>query len=310
MDYSSENKNDIFSQSYLAIKVQIFERLHSLFDIISFSSLILAFTGGFGVYVSCFIENIPWYPSSAIIVTLVSFSVYNLNRKTDEREDEINHRKRFLFTKKFGKPLLFGAIISYVSALIFSTIYGINAFIVTCIPLISGILYSEPIFPASWRYRRLKEIPVIKNVFVAGAWALILSLLPICIAFGVPSKNVLISGIFFFTYVLMASVLPDIHDREGDSIVGVVTLPVLIGIPRTNILLIIITSILGSLILLNKSPLPSQDIILLFGIFYIFFCILSMGKIIRTNFVCDYLADGGFILLGLLTLILELFERV
>ncbi|HTY15206.1 MAG TPA: UbiA family prenyltransferase [Methanoregulaceae archaeon] len=306
MQYFSENKIDIFSQFYLALKVRILEKLHSLFDIIAFSSLILAITGGFGVYASCSIENIPWCPASAIIMTLVSFSVYNLNRKTDEQEDKINHLKRFSFTKKFEKPLLFGALFSYALALTISAFYGIDALIVACIPLISGILYSESILPPSWRFRRLKEIPVVKNVFVASAWALTLSLLPVCIVSSVPGQDVLISGIFFFTYVFMASVLPDIRDREGDSIVGVVTLPVLIGIPRTNIILIVITSILGGLIFLTRSPFASQDIIFIFGIFYIFFCILSMGRFVRTNFVCDYLADGGFILLGLLSLILDL----
>jgi 4-hydroxybenzoate polyprenyltransferase len=306
MQYLSEIKNNIFSQFYFVIKVQILEKLHSLFEVIAFSSLILAITGGFGAYASCSIENIPWCPASAIITILISFSVYNLNRKTDEQEDQINHLKRFSFTKKYEKPLLFGALISYALALMFSTFYGISTLIVACIPLICGILYSEPILPSLWRYRRLKEIPIFKNIIVAGAWALVLSLLPVCIDSSVPNKDVLISGIFFFTYVFMASVLPDIRDRDGDSSVGVVTLPVLIGIPRTNILLIAITSLIGGLILLIENPLSLSGTILIFGIFYMFFCILSMGRFIRTDFVCDYLADGGFIFLGLFSLILDL----
>ena len=306
MTYSSEKKIDIISISCIGIRTRIFERLHSLIDVIAFSSLILAFTGGFGVFASCFIEDIPWFPAPSIIMTLVSFSVYNLNRKTDEQEDEINHRNRYSFTKKFEKFLFYSALISYVIALAISIFYGINAFFVACIPLLSGILYSEPILPVSWRYHRLKEIPVIKNVIVAVAWAVTLSLLPIYLVNDTPDIGVLISVIFFFTYVFMASILPDIRDCEGDFAVGITTLPVLIGIPRTNGVLIVITSTLGGLILLGGYlfSLHSVIIMLIIGILYMLFCILSMERLIKINIVCDFLADGGFIFFGLVIILL------
>ena len=79
-------------------------------------SVILALTGGAGIYASCFIQGIPCTPA-LIIMVLVSFSVYNLNRKTDEKEDEINHNERFSFTKKFEKHLFYAALVSYVVAL-------------------------------------------------------------------------------------------------------------------------------------------------------------------------------------------------
>ena len=56
---------------------------------------------------------------------------------------------------------------------------GPEVLLVGLIPLISGILYSVPLFPETWRFRRLKEIPLMKNLLVAGAWALTLSLLPV-----------------------------------------------------------------------------------------------------------------------------------
>jgi 4-hydroxybenzoate polyprenyltransferase len=304
MTYSSEKKIDILTLPCIGIRTRISERIHSLIDVITFSSLILAFTGGFGVYASCFIENIPWSSASAIIMTLVSFSVYNLNRKTDEQEDEINHRERYSFTKRFEKILFYGALVSYAIALVISIFYGFNAFFVACIPLLSGILYSEPILPVSWRYHRLKEIPVIKNVLVASAWALTLSLLPTCIVRDMPGIGVLISGIFFFTYVFMASILPDIRDREGDFVVGITTLPVLIGIPRTIQVLIVITSILGGLILLGGYLFSTHNVIimLIIGISYMLFCILSMERLIKINVICDFFADGGFIFYGLVTI--------
>ena len=46
-------------------------------------------------------------------------------------------------------------------------------------PLVSGIFYSVPILPKWCRYRRLKEIPVMKNLVVSAAWALAFSLVPV-----------------------------------------------------------------------------------------------------------------------------------
>ena len=184
-----------------------------------------------------------------------------------------------------------------------SAFYGFTAVIVTCIPLVSGILYSEPLLPASWGYRRLKEIPLVKNVLVAGAWALTLSLLPVYIDSHTPSFGTFITGLFFLHCVFIGSVLPDIRDREGDAIAGITTLPVLIGIRLTNVLLVAMASFLGGIILILGSRYYSSNVVLLLiiGIFYMLFCILSMDRLIKTNIVCDILADCVFIILGLVS---------
>lgn len=308
MAYSHEGKIVVLPLNNTGIKDRFVEKLYSFIDVIAFSSLILAFTGGFGIYASYYIEGVTWVPASGVILILVSFSVYNLNRKTDEQEDEINHRERFSFTKKYKKILIYGAVASYAAALIIGIFSGISAFFVSCIPFLSGIIYSEPVLPFSWRYRRLKEIPVVKNILVAGAWALTLALLPISMDPSSPGIYVLISGLFFFTYVFMASVLPDIRDREGDATVGITTLPVLVGSKKTKLILVLVTSISGGIILLtgsHHSP-PGIILLLIIGISYMLFCILSMERFIRTNIVCDYLADGGFIFFGLIALLFTL----
>ena len=308
MSYSLEEQVVILPLDNIGRKDRFLEKIFLLIDGIAFSSLILALTGGFGIYASYYIEGVPWLPASGILLILVSFSVYNLNRKTDEQEDEINHRERFSFTKKYKKLLFYAAVVSYAAALSIGFFYGMRAFFVTCIPLLSGILYSEPVLPVSWKYKRLKEIPVVKNVLVAGAWALTLALLPISMNPAGPGIRILISGLFFFTYVFMASVLPDIRDREGDATVGITTLPVLVGNRTTNLILVAVTSVLGGAIVLTGSRYAPAGIILLLvtGISYMMFCILSMERLIRTNIVCDYLADGGFIFFGLVTLLFTL----
>jgi 4-hydroxybenzoate polyprenyltransferase len=282
------------------IKQRLLVLLTEFLNAIKFSSLILALTGGAGIYASCFIQGIPCTPALVVIMVLVSFSVYNLNRKTDEKEDEINHKERFLFTKKFEKHLFYAALASYAIALGICSFLGPSALLVGLIPLVSGILYSVPLLPKTWHFHRLKEIPLMKNLLVAGAWALTLSLLPVyanSLLLGIP---VLLTGLFFFNYVFMASVLPDIRDREGDAQVGVYTIPVILGVRKTEALLTGVTLLIGcGILFFGTRYLPIPVLVLLgAGLCYIQFCILSMGRVLDTNFVCDVLADGGFIIIG------------
>jgi 4-hydroxybenzoate polyprenyltransferase len=300
MAYSYEGKSLPTHWHGYDIKQRILLILNEFLDTIKFSSIILALTGGAGIFASCFIQGIPCTPTLVTVMVLVSFSVYNLNRKTDETEDAINHKERFSFTKKFEKHLFYTALISYAVALGICSLYGPVVLLVGLIPLFSGILYSVPLLPVTWRFHRLKEIPLMKNLLVAGAWALTLSLLPVYASGQMPAVPALLTALFFFNYVFMASVLPDIRDREGDAQVGVCTIPVLIGSKNTKILLTGVTLTIGCGVLLyGRQYLPVTVLALLgAGLCYVQFCILSMDRILDKNFVCDVLADGGFIIIG------------
>jgi 4-hydroxybenzoate polyprenyltransferase len=282
------------------IKQRFLVLLNEFIDTIKFSSIILALTGGAGIYASCLVQGIPCAPSLVIIMVLVSFSVYNLNRKTDEEEDEINHKERFSFTKKFEKHLFYAALVSYAIALGICSLFGPAVLLVGLIPIISGVLYSVPLFPGSWRFHRLKEIPLMKNLLVSGAWALTLSLLPVYANNLIPGIPALLTALFFFNYVFMASVLPDIRDREGDARVGVYTIPVLLGAGNTKVLLTGVTLSIGcGILFFGIQFLPVPVLVLLgAGLCYIQFCIFSMERVLDTNFVCDVLADGGFVIIG------------
>ena len=154
-------------------------------DFLIFSSLFMGMQGMGMVYTSCLIQGLEPAPAVLAIMLLVPLSVYNMNRKTDEEEDSVNHPDRYKFTKRFGKPLEYGALVAYALAVLIAVPFGLGAVLVTLVPLIAGILYSVPLLPPSFGYRRLKEIPVMKNLVVGSSWAIILVLLP-CVSSGAP----------------------------------------------------------------------------------------------------------------------------
>ena len=147
---------------------------------IVYSSLYLSVAGAAMVYISCLLQGLPFDPVAAVIVMLGTFAIYNLNRKTDEDEDAINHTERYVFTENYGSILFCSAVGTYALALCFSALQGFGSLLIAVVPLAAGIVYSVPLFPARFGFRRLKEIPVMKSLVVAFSWAVPPALLPVC----------------------------------------------------------------------------------------------------------------------------------
>jgi 4-hydroxybenzoate polyprenyltransferase len=259
----------IFPNDGFSFRNWIVQKISELGQFVLYSSLFLGAAAVGMAYTSCFIQNIEFTIPLAAVLSMIVFSVYNLNRKTDEAEDALNHEQRFSITKRFEKQFFIAAIIAYVVALIVSASQGIAAFAVVTIPFVSGIFYSMPILPRSWGYRRLKEIPLMKNLVVSTAWAISFSLVPVYMTGSVPGIPTLIVFLFIFAWTFVGSVLPDIRDRTGDSAIGVATIPVLIGVPKSRILLTIINLSVGAtILLLGRSVLPRAGTVIACSIIY------------------------------------------
>lgn len=233
---------------------------------------------------------------------LIPFSVYNLNRKTDEMEDEINHVKRFKFIQKYGKYLYFASIFSYLVALMIAGMYGIIVLLIALIPLITGILYSVPLFPGNYRFRRLKEIPAIKNITLGLAWAITLSFLPVFMASEVPSGTTYIVFIFLYSFFFINTTFFDMRDVEGDRQAGVYTIPVLLGISKTILALSVINIILGAIVIIYylKAETPFELIIIVSSVLFTQLLLLIFDSYGSNNYLFDVVADGAFIIIGIL----------
>ncbi len=273
-----------------------------------YSSVYLSIAAGAMVYVSSMFQGIPFSFTLFGIGFIITFSVYNMNRKTDEQEDSINHLQRYAFTKKYEKPLFWTSLLGYLLACVLAGFHGLQTAAVAAIPLLSGILYSVPILPKSWQYRRMKEIPLVKNLTVAIAWSAPPTLLPVY-AFGAePTLVTLVVGMLFFSLVLINTTLFDMRDIDGDAASGVRTIAVLLGLQRTRLLLTLINVVFGIVILgLSLAILPVVHTVLLaVAILYAQLYIFSFERINIAKIVCDFMADGQFIWFGSLVYLAHL----
>lgn len=268
-----------------------------LYDFLIFSSLLLCFECIAMAYISCVLQDLPWHPMLAVIPFFVAFSIYNLNRKTDEDEDVVNRQDRFAFTKRYETPLYFGALLFLLLALVLSALSGIPAFFTTSAPFILGILYSFRLLPEGFGYQRLKEIPAVKNITVGLAWGILLSLLPVFFLQRQPDMGTAVTFLLFFMWGFMASMIPDIRDRDGDARAGVRTIPVIFGEQRTKRILTGVLVLLGiPAITISSFHLSlSSTMIVVAANIYSHGCVVLLDKEGLIHFLADFISDGQYI---------------
>jgi 4-hydroxybenzoate polyprenyltransferase len=276
-------------------------RIGNLYDLLIFSSLLLSFECIAMAYVSCIIQQTAWNLMAAVIPFLVAFSIYNLNRKTDEDEDKINRQDRFMFTKRYEVPLYYGSLISLAAALGLAALYGIPALLATAAPFLLGTFYSFRLLPGQCGYRRLKEIPAVKNIVVGLAWATLLAFLPVFIAGGTPDARTIVTFLLFFMWGFMASLIPDVRDREGDARAGVMTIPVIVGETRTKRVLTMVLLGLGIPIVIYSilflSPFTTG--VLLAANLYSHGCAHLLEKEEMWDILADAVSDGMYICIAI-----------
>ncbi len=292
--------------SFLVWAREVTSRAEQIWEFILYSSLFLGCAAAGMAYSSCFIEGIPFTIPIALILSLVVFSVYNMNRKTDEAEDALNHEKRYRVTKRFENHLFTAAIVAYGLAIAIAIPYGAPAVILAIIPLLSGIVYSVPILPKTWKYQRIKEIPVTKNLVVAGAWATSFSLLPIYMNNLTPGITSIVVFLFIFSWTFIGSVLPDIRDRIGDAATGMETLPVRIGVKKSRYLLTGMNVFFGTAIFFLGSSILSLEssIVLICSFAYSQVCIECIDRTQYNDLLCDVISDGQFLTIAALCVLI------
>jgi 4-hydroxybenzoate polyprenyltransferase len=300
-------ENDLFRFTGKA-----WNRIVDLYDFLIFSSLLLSIECVAMAFVSCIIQQVPWSVMTGIIPFFVAFSIYNLNRKTDEDEDAINREDRFAFTKRYEKPLFYATILSLVLALVFSATYGIMALLATAAPFIFGIMYSFRCLPDWIGYSRLKEIPAVKNIVVGASWAVILSFLPVYLNHSTPDLKTAIVFLLFFMWGFMASLIPDIRDRAGDARAGVRTIPVIYGEEKTKTILSRVLLVLGvPMILFSLYFLPPFTTVLLAAAnLYSHVCVYLLDRVQIRDFLADAVSDGQYICFAVVIILIAQIYRI
>ncbi len=228
----------------------------------------------------------------------VTFSLYTVNKLTDQEEDAVNMPERYEFVKGKKWLLTVASLVFYGVAVVLGGLERLLAVPVLLVPVVFGGLYSVRLTAHA---PRLKDIVVVKNVLATLGWVLVAALLPMLYSDGWVLFS-LVAGFLFIKLFINAMVF-DIRDVEGDTRQGIHTVPAILGTARTERLLISLNSVLFLLLylLLRWSGTVRYAPVLLFSIFYgygyiLYFCRRRDAPTEQY----DLLVDGEWIWLGLL----------
>lgn len=251
------------------------------------------------------IAGLPAEPLPALITFLVFYSIYSLDRVMELGADSLTHPERASFSQRHARLLRGSALAAYGLALVLAGWLGRWSFAVALLPMVALLAYSVPFVPPAVARRvgfsRLKEVFVLKNVWVAATLTATPVLLAVVSSDGVKGGvPVLATGVFLLGRTLINVVLFDVRDEEGDRANGLRTVPVVLGRARTLRLLHGINALLAVLAvgvpLLGLAP----PVFGLLGVscLYAWAYLREAERTEDLHFICDVVSDGELLLMA------------
>ena len=280
------------------------------------SDLFIAF-GAFSIcYAAALLEGIHPSFSLLFIPALYVFAMYLSNHLLYKHDLGNQDRIKLFGLPRYTALRLILTMISLLLALALSIRLGVYTFLLLLLASIAGIVYSIPLIPHQWQvytqFRRLKDIPASKDIFLAGAWASIAVGIPLLCGLDSPGIHTVICFIFIATIVFIRSVLQDIRDIQEDRIVGRETLPIIFGQERIKLLLFAISCPILILLFLAGylGWTTSLSYYLSLCIFFTWiFMLLFHNKILSNGISSKLIIDSNFILSGLVALLWQILNR-
>jgi (E)-4-hydroxy-3-methyl-but-2-enyl pyrophosphate reductase len=190
-------------------------------------------------YASCRLQGYAFTAGGGALAFLYFLSMYLWNSVTSIESTQHLGISRYHFYHQ-NKNLLFSiAAASIVALLAISFAMGHSLPWLMLFASASGSAYHATIVPKSLRgvirYKRLKDIPTSRDLFVALAWGTVLTFIPQALN-GAFALNPLVIACFGWISVLafLRSLIFDLRDIEGDRILGRETLITIVGEKRAR----------------------------------------------------------------------------
>lgn len=250
------------------------------------------------------------HPFEAWLAALYIFSMHTLNRYIDRDASRYNSSSRNKIYQKYARYIMAGGVLASLSVVALSLNFGVWLFLFYVLCSLAGVLYSINFVPVGFRpyvrYASLKDIPGSRDLFISTAWATVLTFSPAVSGKWIFEWRLLFTFSIIFIMAFCRTIMLDIKDIQGDSIVGKETIPTLIGgrysVLLMKLLLLGASAITIVAVLVNEYEYYSLSLIANFA--YMLVIINKFGK--ETNYYGNYiegLIDFNFILAALFLLV-------
>ncbi len=217
-------------------------------------------------YAISLLLSIPINPFVILMPFFYLFPLHAVNRYLEINWKQVSASGGGHRLKRYWNFYLITATLSFLVTLIISWQIGLLTFIAVAFSYLFGGLYSVRVLPVSWqvRFRRLRDIPASKDLFIATAWTYAVLVLP-SVAHGISSDlTFAVCAVFVFVTVLSRTAMLALGGIESDKLIGLETLPVFIGKKKTIRLLYNANAVLAvAIVAAALTPLVSPTVLFL-----------------------------------------------
>jgi 4-hydroxybenzoate polyprenyltransferase len=185
------------------------------------------------------------------VVFLLTLSIYQYNRLTDDVEDAINNPDSLKHAQSSSFLIQYVFFYTLTAlALVISMFFGLIVFSTTLLIALIGFLYNQKCFPDAVARRlngarRLKDLYIVKNLTPPIDWATAMVLLPLLFVGESPSLKAWVCWGYVFACAFFIEVMWDIRDRKGDALAGIKTIANTFSLLRTKAFLVGSSAISG-----------------------------------------------------------------
>ena len=202
-----------------------------------------------GIYASqVFGLQLDWQP--ILLIFFTALIPYNLDRIFDSYVQTIPDERAQLF---FRKPYVIILLLIAIAGTAWLLYHAPQQVKYVSIAGIVPLLYGAPVFPSKqeqWRWYRLKDIPGSKAWIVGSVLTYAVVAIPLAYAGKSINSQELLITLFLFIFIVTNSHIFDLRDIESDREKGVVTLPIMIGVRGTKIILTTMNLAIASIMLI------------------------------------------------------------
>ncbi len=193
------------------------------------SSILVALSGALRIHLAFLLLHIQSSILTCVAGGLIIYTVYTLDRALGAEEDTVNRKELSGSNKKVGLGI---SLLAFMIGTYILAKEGILA--LAFIPFITGYLYSKGMKIGRF-VLKLKGGLGVKNIVVGLTWGIFIAGLA-----GTGCGNmvpVVLVFIFFGVKLFINSAIYDFKDIKGDTLAGIKTLPVSLGVRKTRNLL-------------------------------------------------------------------------
>ncbi|MCE5248953.1 4-hydroxy-3-methylbut-2-enyl diphosphate reductase [bacterium] len=225
---------------------------------------------------------IPLYPHFILMSFFYLFPLHAVNKYLEINWKHIAMTSRAPVLRLYWRIFLGIAIASALISLGIARYAGAFIFIIVAVSYLLGGLYSVRVIPAEWKFRfkSLRDIPGSKDTMIATAWTFATIVLPIIYHGVFPGLSAIVGGIFAFVLVFSRATMLAIGGIESDKVVGLETIPILIGRSASLKLLYAVNSLLalGIVICAVTGLLPAHSVAMIVPVVYVISLIRPVSR--------------------------------